>query len=32
MLPGKGGGRTKEIVDALALSGWDGSLDVEIFS
>ena len=32
MLPGKGGGRTKEIVDALALSGWDGSLDVEVFS
>ena len=31
-LPGEGVGRTKEIVDALALSGWDGSLDVEIFS
>ena len=32
VLPGEGIGRTKEIVDALALSGWDGSLDVEIFS
>jgi len=32
LLPGEGVGRTKEIVDALALSGWEGSLDVEIFS
>lgn len=32
LLPGEGIGRTKEIVDALVLSGWDGSLDVEIFS
>ena len=32
MLPGEGVGRTREIVDALTLSGWDGSLDVEIFS
>jgi sugar phosphate isomerase/epimerase len=32
VLPGEGVGRTKELVDALALSGWDGSLDVEIFS
>jgi sugar phosphate isomerase/epimerase len=32
VLPGQGVGRTREIVDALALSGWDGSLDVEIFS
>ena len=32
VLPGEGVGRTREIVDALALSGWDGSLDVEIFS
>ena len=32
VLPGEGVGRTKEVVDALALSGWDGSLDVEIFS
>lgn len=31
-LPGKGRSRTKELVDALALSGWDGYLDVEIFS
>jgi sugar phosphate isomerase/epimerase len=31
-LPGHGVGGTREIVDALALSGWDGSLDVEIFS
>ena len=32
VLPGEGFGRTKEIVDALALSGWEGSLDVEVFS
>ena len=32
VLPGEGIGRTREIVEALALSGWDGSLDVEIFS
>ena len=32
VLPGEGVGRTRELVDALALSGWDGSLDVEIFS
>jgi len=32
LLPGEGLGRTKEIVDALELSGWEGSLDVEIFS
>ena len=32
LLPGEGVGRTREIVDALALSGWEGSLDVEIFS
>lgn len=31
-LPGRGIGRTQELVDALALSGWEGSLDVEIFS
>ncbi len=31
-LPGLGRSRTKELVDALALSGWDGYLDVEIFS
>lgn len=31
-LPGKGKSRTKELIDALSLSGWDGYLDVEIFS
>jgi sugar phosphate isomerase/epimerase len=31
-LPGLGRAGTKELVDALALSGWDGTLDVEIFS
>lgn len=31
-LPGHGRPGTKELVDALALSGWDGTLDVEIFS
>jgi sugar phosphate isomerase/epimerase len=32
VLPGEGVGRTRELVEALALSGWEGSLDVEIFS
>ena len=32
VLPGEGISHTKELVDALALSGWDGYLDVEIFS
>ena len=32
VLPGEGISHTKEIVEALALSGWDGYLDVEIFS
>ncbi len=32
VLPGEGVSRTKELVDALTLSGWDGTLDVEIFS
>jgi sugar phosphate isomerase/epimerase len=32
VLPGEGISGTKELVDALALSGWDGYLDVEIFS
>ena len=32
MLPGEGISRTRELVAALALSGWDGALDVEIFS
>lgn len=30
-LPGHGSSRTQELVDALALSGFAGSLDVEIF-
>ncbi len=32
VLPGEGTSHTRELVDALALSGWDGYLDVEIFS
>ena len=32
LLPGEGVSHTRELVDALALSGWDGFLDVEIFS
>jgi sugar phosphate isomerase/epimerase len=32
VLPGEGVSHTKELVQALALSGWDGFLDVEIFS
>ena len=32
VLPGDGMSRTKELVRALALAGWDGFLDVEIFS
>ena len=31
-LPGRGISRTKELVDALLLSGFAGSLDVEIFA
>jgi sugar phosphate isomerase/epimerase len=31
-LPGEGAGRTREIVDTLRHAGWDGWLDVEIFS
>ena len=31
-LPGEGNGRTEELVDALRVTGWDGTLDVEIFS
>ncbi|GIU94721.1 MAG: xylose isomerase [Gaiellaceae bacterium] len=31
-LPGEGGTRSLEIVRALREAGWDGSLDVEIFS
>ena len=32
VLPGAGISRTRELVDALAAAGWDGALDVEIFS
>jgi sugar phosphate isomerase/epimerase len=32
VLPGEGGTRSAEIVRALAEAGWDGYLDVEIFS
>jgi sugar phosphate isomerase/epimerase len=32
VLPGEGISRTRELVDALDLSGFSGSLDVEIFS
>ena len=31
-LPGEGISRTRELVAALAAAGWDGALDVEIFS
>jgi len=31
-LPGEAGDRERELVDALRSGGWDGSLDVEIFS
>ena len=32
VLPGEGGHRSADIVGALAAAGWDGYLDVEIFS
>ena len=32
LLPGEGGARSREIVAALRRAGWQGSLDVEIFS
>ncbi len=32
VLPGEGISRTRELVDALVAAGWDGALDVEIFS
>jgi sugar phosphate isomerase/epimerase len=32
VLPGDGISRTPELVDALVAAGWDGALDVEIFS
>jgi sugar phosphate isomerase/epimerase len=31
-LPGEAGGRERELVEALRGAGWDGSVDVEIFS
>ena len=31
-LPGEGTGRTGELVAALRAAGWDGTLDVEVFS
>jgi sugar phosphate isomerase/epimerase len=31
-LPGEGGGRSREIVGVLRRAGWNGSLDVEVFS
>ena len=32
VLPGEGISRTRELVAALVAAGWDGALDVEIFS
>jgi sugar phosphate isomerase/epimerase len=32
VLPGEGISRTRELVQALAAAGWEGTLDVEIFS
>jgi sugar phosphate isomerase/epimerase len=32
VLPGEGTGPTRELVDTLRAAGWDGTLDVEIFS
>ena len=32
VLPGEGHGRSAELVAALRATGWDGTLDVEIFS
>jgi sugar phosphate isomerase/epimerase len=32
VLPGDGISHTRSLVDALAAAGWDGALDVEIFS
>jgi sugar phosphate isomerase/epimerase len=32
VLPGEGRGPTREVVSALRAAGWDGTLDVEIFS
>lgn len=32
VLPGEGGAHTREVVQALTAAGWDGFLDVEVFS
>ncbi len=32
VLPGEGVSRTRELVAALVAAGWDGALDIEIFS
>lgn len=32
VLPGEGSSQTRDLVRALAAAGWDGALDVEIFS
>jgi sugar phosphate isomerase/epimerase len=32
VLPGEGRGRSAELVEALRAAGWEGTLDVEIFS
>jgi sugar phosphate isomerase/epimerase len=32
VLPGEAGARTRELLDAARAGGWDGSVDVEIFS
>ena len=32
VLPGQGSGPTRELIGALRSAGWDGTLDVEIFS
>jgi sugar phosphate isomerase/epimerase len=32
VLPGEGGSRSAEHVRALVAAGWDGFLDVEVFS
>jgi sugar phosphate isomerase/epimerase len=32
VLPGEGGSRSRDVVRALAIAGWNGYLDVEIFS
>ena len=32
VLPGEGISQTRELVQALPAAGWDGALDVEIFS